>query len=81
MNPDQPPPAVASLPSPLPWGRLVFWFLATRVFILVLGWASTYVIMPGFAEHARTWAGLMQHWDANWYLEIAREGYHPPGRT
>lgn len=75
--------AHTTLPTPmpdasaaLPWRRLLLWFLGTRVFIWAVAGLSLQVVPPGRfftpPRHALDW---LMHWDAQWYLEVAREGY------
>jgi Mannosyltransferase (PIG-V) len=57
--------------------------LATRLPILAAGCAATLLI--GFAPEIRPvsrdpYRGLPARWDATWYVEIARVGYHDPLR-
>ena len=57
--------------------------LATRLPILAAGCAATLLI--GFSPEIRPvsrepYRGLPARWDATWYIEIARVGYHDPLR-
>lgn len=80
MNPGGSPRREAGGPL-VPWGRLVLWLIASRVAILALGLASTYVINKGPADCFRSLTLLLRHWDAYWYVAIAQEGYHLQQKT
>jgi len=60
---------------PLPWGRITGYFLASRVFIYVIGILSVHVIAKGEAARSMAPLDLFNNWDAHWYLDIARDGY------
>ena len=79
MNPDRP----GSAPSghrghpTLPWLRISLYFLASRFFIYVLASLSVWVVAQGPHDRSRAPLDLFRHWDADWYLGVAREGYPP----
>ena len=67
--------------TPVPWRFIVFNFLFSRLWILVVAGLSVLVInegkFHGVSSSALDW---LNHWDAAWYLSIIRGGYsYRPG--
>lgn len=57
--------------------RVLPWMLLTRIMIVGLGLASSWVVEPGpHFRGATTFLELFANWDTGWYLNIANEGYH-----
>lgn len=65
-----------------PWRELVLHFLGTRLLIALVALGSGLVLVQGeFAGRAGTLLDRFTHWDAGWYLSIARHGYsYNPGQ-
>jgi hypothetical protein len=82
-----PPPGQA----PTWWCRdILAPFAATRALLLFAAWFShqfspswTYphpeAAARGWAFTPRLWLDLFGRWDSHWYLDLARNGYHPLG--
>jgi Gpi18-like mannosyltransferase len=76
MNPDRPGSSPGGNDLPLvPWRRIAAWLLVSRVFIYGLAYLSVYCIPRISPDVSRRPLGLFCHWDANWYLRVARDGY------
>jgi hypothetical protein len=58
-------------------------FLITRFLIVMVGYVSYLIIIPGGAHPPpSSFIDLFAKWDAGWYLSIARDGYqYIPGKT
>lgn len=71
-------PASASPASaaPIPWRRIVLWFLGTRLAIWAIAGLSLRLTPKGpfFYEPGRPLDWLM-NWDGRWFLEVVRNGY------
>lgn len=80
MNPDGPSRREDGRPA-VPWGRLALWLALSRAAFLALGLASTYIVTKGPAETSHKTLALLRHWDAEWYINIAKEGYHAEKKT
>ena len=76
MNPDRPgaSPGGDGLAG-VPWRRVALWVLASRIFIYGLAYLSVYCIPRISPDVSRHPLALFCHWDANWYLEVAHDGY------
>jgi hypothetical protein len=61
--------------SAVPWRRIALYLLASRVFIYGVAYLSAYCIPQMSTDVSRRPLDLFRHWDANWYLTIARDGY------
>lgn len=62
---------------PIPWRRLVVWFIASRVLIWTIAGLSTLVVSPGkFFTPPSAPLGWLNHWDASWYLHVIQHGYN-----
>src|SRR5438067_7219647 len=70
--------------APGPTGRILALALASRAVVLAAGLIVALVYSDRIADAPRisTDVGvtLPARFDAFWYLDIARHGYHPPGR-
>jgi Gpi18-like mannosyltransferase len=66
---------------PLPWGRIAGYFLASRFFIYIIGLLSVHVIVQGDTTRSVKLLDLFKSWDANWYLDIGRDGYLAHGHS
>jgi Gpi18-like mannosyltransferase len=76
MNPDRPGASSSDdALSAVPWRRIALYLLASRVFICGLAYLSVYCIPRMSNDVLRRPLDLFRHWDANWYLLIAKEGY------
>jgi Gpi18-like mannosyltransferase len=69
------PPAGLRPTIPLPWRRIAWYFVASRIFIFIIGIISVYAIVQGGPEQTRNPLNLFIKWDANWYIRIAQQGY------
>ncbi|HUJ72186.1 MAG TPA: hypothetical protein VLZ30_08065, partial [Verrucomicrobiae bacterium] len=68
------------IPAPVPWRFIVFNFLFSRLWILVVAGLSLLVIREGqFPVASRSALDWLNQWDTRWYLSIIRQGYsyHP----
>jgi len=66
--------------TPVPWRFIVFNFLFSRLWILVVAGLSMLVINEGqFHVASRSALDWLNQWDTRWYLSIIRQGYsyHP----
>ena len=59
----------------LPLTRLTFWFLASRLFLLVVAWLGIRLVPPGWWDFSRDPLNWFNKWDAGWYLNVAKNGY------
>jgi hypothetical protein len=76
MNTDRPGASSSDdVLSAVPWRRIALYLLASRVFIYGLAYLSVYCIPRMSGDVLRRPLDLFRHWDANWYLQIAQEGY------
>jgi hypothetical protein len=72
--------SAASTPSParaaIPWGRIVLWFVVSRVVMFGLAGLSLRLLVPGpfFYRPGGPLDWFMQ-WDGRWFLGIAGSGY------
>ncbi len=57
----------------------LFWWLASKVITLVLGWAAS-AILPANHIVNKSFAGIWRHWDTLLFIDLARHGYggHKP---
>ncbi len=60
----------------MPWHSLLLAFGVSRALILLVAAVSVHFVTPGGHSTVRTDAlGLLEHWDASWYLDLAQHGY------
>lgn len=72
-----PPAAHGVAAPPMPWRRLALWFIASRLLIFALAGLSLQVVEPGrFFSWRDTPLDWLKRWDAAWYLDVIRHGYH-----
>lgn len=56
-----------------PWGQAVLIGVVSRLFAIAVLAAATALQIP---EPVRTWQSPVLIWDSEWYLSVARTGYH-----
>jgi len=59
----------------IPIGRLAWWFVASRLALLLVAWLAVHFIPPGEFPVDTDPVKWLFHWDATWYYSIAQNGY------
>ena len=59
----------------LPFGRILAWFLVSRLVVFGIAAVAVHFIPPGRFGAYEEPLNWLYHWDAGWYLHIARHGY------
>ncbi len=68
--------------SRTPWSFLVFNFLFSRLWLVIVAGMSSLVLRQGeFSDLTHSAINLFNQWDAGWYLDIVKRGYeYVPGQ-
>ena len=76
MNPSHSEPTAPSTTPPIPWLKLMAWFIGTRAIIWgFAGLAVRYFPKADGYPEPRGPLDWLMHWDAQWFLGVASSGY------
>lgn len=63
-------------PVPMPWKKLLGWFLLSRLLIWVAAGLAPHFVPPGpYYQAPQSPLDWLNHWDAGWFLNVIEHGY------